>query len=127
MWSAPTAAEATNRPLGLLSRGMRQRAGLEAALAEPNPSLLLLDEPWEGLDPDASRWLSDELVKRRNAGAGVVVSSHRIHDLADVCDRCVFLVGGRLASVSLAHEDFAGGGDRSALVFAAFDRATRAW
>jgi ABC-2 type transport system ATP-binding protein len=126
LWSAPAAADATNRPMGVLSRGTRQRVGLEATLAEPNPSLLLLDEPWEGLDPDASRWLSDELVKRRNAGAGVIVSSHRIHDLADVCDRCVFLVGGRLTSESLAQEDFPRGADRSAVVFAAFDRATRA-
>jgi ABC-2 type transport system ATP-binding protein len=126
LWSAPAAADATNRPMGVLSRGTRQRVGLDAVLAEPSPSLLLLDEPWEGLDPDASRRLSDELVKRRNAGAGVVVSSHRIHDLADVCDRCVFLVGGRLASESLAQDDFSGGADRRALVYAAFDRATGA-
>jgi len=59
----------------------------------------------EGLDPDASRWLSDELVRRRNAGAGVIVSSHRIHDLADVCDRCVFIVSGRLTPEVLAVDD----------------------
>ena len=111
--------------MGVLSRGSRQRVGLEAALAEPHPTMLLLDEPWEGLDPDASRWLSDELLKRRDAGAAVLVSSHRIHDLADVCDRYVFLVNGRIAPESLDAGHLAGVADRSALLYAAFDRAKR--
>lgn len=125
LWGAATACGATKRRLATLSRGTRQRAGLEAALADPDVTLLLLDEPWEGLDPDASRWLSEELLKRRATGAGVIVSSHRIHDLADVCDRCVFLVQGRLSSESLTTADFNGTANRSALLFAAFDRAKR--
>ena len=129
LWSAPAMARADGRriagTLGTLSRGTRQRVGLEAMLADPDVMLLLLDEPWEGLDPDASRWLSEELLKRRAAGAGVIVSSHRIHDLADVCDRCVFLVGGRLSPESLAAPVWDGVGERSALLFAAFDRARR--
>jgi ABC-type multidrug transport system ATPase subunit len=125
LWGAPTANGATKRRLATLSRGTRQRAGLEAALADSDVTLLLLDEPWEGLDPDASRWLSEELLKRRAAGAGVIVSSHRIHDLADVCDRCVFLVQGRLSSECLTTADFNGSADRGGLLFAAFDRAKR--
>jgi len=129
LWSAPTMASGNGRgiagTLGTLSRGTRQRVGLEAMLADPDVTLLLLDEPWEGLDPDASRWLSEELLKRREAGAGVIVSSHRIHDLADVCDRCVFLVDGRLSPESLAVSARDGVGDRSALLFTAFDRARR--
>jgi ABC-2 type transport system ATP-binding protein len=129
LWSAPTMATSTGRrvagTLGTLSRGTRQRVGLEATLADPDVTLLLLDEPWEGLDPDASRWLSEELLKRRAAGAGVVVSSHRIHDLADVCDRCVFLVDGRLSPESITVAAWAGVGDRSAMLFTAFDRARR--
>ena len=127
LWSAPTMAASMVRraagTLGTLSRGTRQRVGLEATLADPDVTLLLLDEPWEGLDPDASRWLSEELLKRRAAGAGVVVSSHRIHDLADVCDRCVFLVDGRLSPESVTVAAWDGVGDRSALLFMAFDRA----
>jgi ABC-type multidrug transport system ATPase subunit len=83
--------------IGALSRGMRQRLGLETVLAQPqSASLVLLDEPWEGLDPDASRWLSEQLAGLRLAGAAVIVSSHRIHDLATVCDRCVFINVGRV-------------------------------
>lgn len=130
LWSAPKVADAASRAMGTamgtLSRGSRQRIGLEAALAEHDATLVLLDEPWEGLDPDASRWLSETLVERRTGGTGIVVSSHRIHDLADVCDRCVFLVGGRLAPESLTVADFHGISDRSAVLFAAFDRAKQA-
>ena len=108
--------------LSQLSRGMRQRVGLESMLADRSADLVLLDEPWEGLDPDASRWLSDELRQRRDAGAGVIVSSHRMHDLADVCDRCVFLAGGRLQSESVTATELEAVVDRSALLFAAFDR-----
>ena len=129
LWSAATMASAAGRKaagtLGTLSRGSRQRVGLEAMLADPDVTLLLLDEPWEGLDPDASRWLSEDLLKRRAAGAGVIVSSHRIHDLADVCDRCVFLVDGRLSPESLCVSARDEAGDRSALLFNAFDRARR--
>ena len=120
LWSA-AALSVGRKTLGMLSRGTRQRVGLEAMLADPSAELLLLDEPWEGLDPDASRWLSNELRARRSAGAGIIVSSHRIHDLADVCDRCVFLVAGRLQSHSITSDDLARSPDRSALVFAAFD------
>jgi ABC-type multidrug transport system ATPase subunit len=126
LWSAPTARDATDRRLATLSRGTRQRVGLEAMLADSDATLVLLDEPWEGLDPDASRWLSQELLKRRASGAGVIVSSHRIHDLAGVCDRCVFLVRGRLSHESLAVAGVDPTGDRSTLLFAAFDRAKQA-
>ena len=114
------------RRIGVLSRGMRQRLGLETTLwgDEPSP-VVLLDEPWEGLDPDATRWLSNRLVEKRNAGAAVLVSSHRIHDLADVCDRCVFLNRGRLADEVVLCPSVGVGIDRSALLFEAFDRMQR--
>ena len=122
LWSAAAAIPVARKTLGTLSRGTRQRVGLEAMLADRSAELLLLDEPWEGLDPEASRWLSNELRARRNAGAAIVVSSHRIHDLADVCDRCVFLVSGQLQSRGISSDDLARAADRSALLFDAFDR-----
>ena len=118
-------AHGTARKLGTLSRGTRQRVGLESMLADRSAKLILLDEPWEGLDPDASRWLSAELRQRRAGGAGVVVSSHRIHDLADVCDRCVFLVGGELSSEAVTAGQLSETANRSSLLFAAFDRVNR--
>jgi ABC-2 type transport system ATP-binding protein len=123
LWTGQTRHDFGRRRIGVLSRGMRQRLGLETTLwgDEPSP-LVLLDEPWEGLDPDATRWLSNRLVEKRNAGAAVLVSSHRIHDLADVCDRCVFLNEGRLADEVVLCPSVGVGIDRSALLFEAFDR-----
>ena len=123
LWGASDNEDILRQTLGKLSRGTRQRVGLKAMLADRSADLVLLDEPWEGLDPDASRWLSDELRRRRDSGASIIVSSHRIHDLADVCDRCVFLVSGRLRADVLTPAALSAAADRSALLFAAFDRA----
>jgi len=86
------------RPIRALSRGSRQLLGLRAVLARGGLSAVLLDEPWEGLDPDGSRWLAETLERRRREGCAFLVSSHRLHDLAGLCDRYVFLVDGRLVS-----------------------------
>ena len=80
-----------NRPFRLLSRGTRQLQGLRTLFAVSGTRLIVLDEPWEGLDPDASRWLTEAMRARRDAGVTILVSSHRLHDLAGVCDRYVFL------------------------------------
>jgi ABC-2 type transport system ATP-binding protein len=80
-----------NRPFRLLSRGTRQLQGLRTLFAVSGIRLIVLDEPWEGLDPDASRWLTEAMRARRDAGVTILVSSHRLHDLAGVCDRYVFL------------------------------------
>ena len=84
---------------------------------------MLLDEPWEGLDPDASRWLSELLVLRRLTGSAILVSSHRLHDLAAICDRCEFLVDGRIVSSSTRLDPALSPNQRAELLFTAFDRA----
>ncbi len=82
-----------NRRIGRLSRGTRQLLGLRVVLHIDRPVLILLDEPWEGLDPDGSRWLSDEVMRLKNAGCALVISSHRLHDLGRVSDAYLFLGG----------------------------------
>jgi ABC-2 type transport system ATP-binding protein len=105
----------------VLSRGTRQLLGLGAVLSVPDLDLVVLDEPWEGLDPDAARWLSSALAARRDAGACVVVSSHRLHDLAGVCDRYLFLDQGRLEEVAAADLAPDGAAVTADALFAAFD------
>ena len=126
LWIGRRGDDLGRRPIATLSRGMRQRLGLETTLAKRREghawSLVLLDEPWEGLDPDAARWLSAELMELRAQGASVLVSSHRIHDLAGVCDRCVFLRKGQVAEEVRMSKSMAAGVDRSAMLFEAFDR-----
>jgi ABC-2 type transport system ATP-binding protein len=99
LYGACGSASVSRRVLGALSRGTRQRLGLETVLAASG-AILLLDEPWEHLDPDASAWLCRKLLDRRDEGAAILIASHRIHELAEVCDRCVFLERGRLVSTS---------------------------
>jgi ABC-2 type transport system ATP-binding protein len=87
------------RLLGALSRGSRQLYGLRIVLA-PYSDLLILDEPWEGLDPAGAAWLTDTLQRRRDMGASLLISSHRLHDLVEVCGRFVLLEGGRCRAIT---------------------------
>lgn len=87
------------RPLGVLSRGSRQLYGLRVVLAG-QADLVILDEPWEGLDPAGSAWLTEALIRLRESGAAVLVSSHRLHDLVASCSRFVLLESGRCRTIS---------------------------
>ena len=87
------------RRLGALSRGSRQLYGLRVVLAG-HADLIILDEPWEGLDPAGAAWLTDALRRSREDGAAVLVSSHRLHDLVAACSRFVLLEGGRCRAIT---------------------------
>ena len=81
--------------IGGFSLGMRQRLGLAAALLT-RPRLLVLDEPANGLDPAGSRHVHRVLAELAATGAAVVVSSHRMDDLAALCSEVTILATGRL-------------------------------
>ena len=112
---------AEGRRLRMLSRGTRQLLGLRTVLGREALRLVILDEPWEGLDPDASRWLSVTVETKRDRGAAVVLSSHRLHDLAGVCDLYLFLANHQ-AVVLRAHEIAPVGPVTAATLTDAFDR-----
>lgn len=78
------------------SLGMRQRLGLAAALLG-GPRLLVLDEPANGLDPAGSRRVHAVLAELAAHGTAVVISSHRMDELAAVCDEVTLLRAGRVA------------------------------
>ena len=84
------------RRVGRLSRGQRQLVGLWSVLGQEESCLVVLDEPWAGLDPRSAEWLSGQLRGCRERGAIVVVSSHRLDQLATVCDSYGFLHAGQL-------------------------------
>ena len=118
---APRVDGEDGRAFRLLSRGSRQLAGVKAALDRLGPRLLVLDEPYEGLDPDAARWLTETLQAKRARGIGSLVSSHRLHDLAGLCDRYAFLLDGRV--VCLRPDEVAEGGHvTGATLLTTFDR-----
>jgi ABC-2 type transport system ATP-binding protein len=117
--SSPVTLEA--RRLRTLSRGTRQLLGLRTVLGREPLRFVVLDEPWEGLDPDAARWLSVMIETKRDRGAAVVLSSHRVHDLAGLCDLYLFLANHQ-ATLLRADEISPVGPVTEAALIAAFDR-----
>jgi ABC-type multidrug transport system ATPase subunit len=109
------------RPLRALSRGTRQWLGLRTVLGRQPLGLVVLDEPWEGLDADAARWLSAMLETKRDRGAAVVLSSHRLHDLAGLCDDYLCLLPHQVALLR-SHEVASVGPVTPATLIEAFDR-----
>ena len=91
------------RRIRTLSRGTRQLLGLRTVLSRPHLTLVVLDEPWEGLDVDGARWLSRTIEAKRDRGAAVVLASHDPNELAGACDLYLFLVN-RRGSLFKAHE-----------------------
>jgi ABC-2 type transport system ATP-binding protein len=77
------------------SKGMRQRIGLAQALIN-DPELVILDEPTSGLDPIGTRWMKDLIQQLRDKGKTVLMCSHRLDDVQDVCDRIAILHEGEL-------------------------------
>jgi ABC-2 type transport system ATP-binding protein len=77
-----------------LSRGMKQKLMIASALLH-NPTALILDEPLTGLDPGAMRRMKRTIVEQAEAGSSVIVSSHLLHLVQEICGRVAILRMGR--------------------------------
>ena len=88
-------AQYANRRSGKLSLGNRQRLGLASAL-QHDPRIVVLDEPTNSLDPSGVILLREALLKRAGEGAGVLVSSHHLDEVARIADRISVLNQGRI-------------------------------
>jgi len=86
-----------SRPVGTYSKGMARRIGLAQALIN-DPDLLILDEPTTGLDPIGTRQIKDLILKLAERGKTVLLCSHLLADVEDVCDRIAILYGGKIQS-----------------------------
>jgi ABC-2 type transport system ATP-binding protein len=86
---------AKRRQLKEYSKGMTRRIGLAQALIN-DPELVLLDEPTSGLDPLGTREMKDLIVRLRDEGKTVIMCSHLLADVQDVCDRIAILHQGEL-------------------------------
>lgn len=84
-----------HEPVKQLSLGQRRRAELGALLL-PRPRLLLLDEPAEGLDQTAKDSLRELLIERREEGTTIVISSHNMEEISELCERIVLLDHGTI-------------------------------
>jgi ABC-2 type transport system ATP-binding protein len=86
---------AKRRQLKEYSKGMARRIGLAQALIN-DPELILLDEPTSGLDPIGTREMKDLILKLKSQGKTVIMCSHLLADVQDVCDRIAILHQGEL-------------------------------
>ncbi len=104
---------AKRRQLREYSKGMTRRIGLASALIN-DPDLVLLDEPTSGLDPLGTREMKDMILKLRDQGKTVVMCSHLLADVQDVCDRIAILYQGDLKELGRV-DDLLKVGDETAL------------
>ncbi|HEY1052850.1 MAG TPA: ABC transporter ATP-binding protein [Prosthecobacter sp.] len=87
--------DAATRRVGGYSKGMLQRLGLAQALIH-EPRLLVLDEPTAGVDPAGSRKIRDLIIEFRSRGITILVTSHLLEQMQEVCDRVGIMAHGRM-------------------------------
>jgi ABC-2 type transport system ATP-binding protein len=91
------------RAVGEFSKGMQRRIGLAQALIN-DPDLIILDEPTSGLDPIGCREVKDLILALARRGKTVILSSHLLSDVEDVCDRVVIYYGGKIQAMGTLKE-----------------------
>ena len=91
-------SHARHRPVGEFSKGMARRIGLAQALLN-DPDLVILDEPTSGLDPQGTRQVKDLILALAARGKTILLTSHLLADVEDVCHQVAILFNGRI----LAH------------------------
>jgi ABC-2 type transport system ATP-binding protein len=112
------------RRVGEYSKGMQRRVGLAQALIN-DPDLLILDEPTSGMDPIGSRDFKDLIVMLTKRGKTVLLASHLLADVEEVCDRVCVLYGGQQRALGDIDELLARQ-DRTQIVTSRLDEATLA-
>ena len=106
--------ESADRLVGTYSKGMLQRIGLAQALVH-DPRLVILDEPTSGVDPVGAAAISELILQLKVQGKTVLITSHLLTQIEDICDRVAILDRGRLI-LEGAVCDLVGGAERQALI-----------
>ncbi|MFA6959743.1 MAG: ABC transporter ATP-binding protein [Opitutaceae bacterium] len=105
---------AAHRRVGTYSKGMLQRIGLAQALVH-DPQLIILDEPTAGVDPVGSAEISELILKLKKQGKTVLITSHLLAQIEDICDRVAILDHGKLILEGDVNE-LVGQRDRQSLI-----------
>jgi ABC-2 type transport system ATP-binding protein len=115
---------AARRKAGGYSLGMRQRLGIAAAMLG-DPPMVMLDEPFNGMDPEGIQWMRAFLTALAAEGRAVLISSHLMSELQDIASRLVIVGRGKvIADTSMAELLAAASGDRITLRTTAIAQAT---
>jgi ABC-2 type transport system ATP-binding protein len=96
-------ADAADRRVATMSKGMQQRLGIAQALVGA-PEVLLLDEPTSALDPAGRATVRELLTEVRGRGIAVLLNSHLLGEVERVCDRVAIIVGGEVVAAGTADE-----------------------
>ena len=96
-------SHAKRRRVGEFSKGMQRRIGLAQSMIN-DPSLLILDEPTSGLDPIGCREVKDLITTLKKRGKTVLITSHLLSDVEDICDRVIILYGGKVRATGTLNE-----------------------
>ena len=115
-------SQTQRRAVGEFSKGMQRRIGLAQAMIN-DPALVILDEPTSGLDPIGCREVKDLIKTLAQRGKTVILSSHLLADVEDVCDRVVIYYGGRIQAMGTLG-DLLATPDRIRITTPALPRAT---
>lgn len=92
-----------DRPVGEYSKGMQRRIGLAQSLIN-DPQLLILDEPTSGMDPVGAKQMKDLIGVLAARGKTVLLCSHLLSDVEDLCERVAIMYGGRLRAEGTCEE-----------------------
>ena len=96
-------SHARRRRVGEFSKGMARRIGLAQAMIN-DPAFLILDEPTSGLDPLGCKEVKDLILALKKRGKTVVITSHLLSDIEDICDRVIILYGGKIRATGSLNE-----------------------
>jgi len=117
-------ADKADKLPGELSRGMKQKLVIACGLLH-SPKAIFFDEPLTGLDPIGIRRMKDSIVRRAREGAAILISSHLLHLLEEVCSHVLILKSGRkvldgtLAEIRLKYSELAGNANLEEVFFRA--------
>ncbi len=95
--------EAGKRPFKAYSKGMRRKLTIAAAIIH-SPRILFLDEPTTGIDVESARQIRELILKLKEHGTTVFITTHYIEDAERICDRLAFIVGGKIVANGTVNE-----------------------
>ena len=94
--------EHADNKVSSFSKGMKSRLNFIKSLVH-NPQILFLDEPTSGLDPNNAKIMKDMIIKEREKGKTIIITTHNMQDATELCDRVVFIVDGQMKALDTPH------------------------
>ena len=94
--------EHADKKVSDFSKGMKSRLNFIKSLVH-NPEILFLDEPTSGLDPNNAKIMKDMIMKEREKGKTIIITTHNMQDATELCDRVVFIVDGQMKALDTPH------------------------